>query len=269
MPLRLTIFPPTEPGIPRVLADGYEYLAGRDTSADLVLDDSRVSREHVRIDGTRGGWRIEDLGSKNGIRVNGEPVHDAVLSARCWLSIGGLPVLAEPAFDAADLAAATERRHSQVTTLPRPDPDASVGAMLARALGTLREASDCERSGLWRVEGDGGLREVVALMPAHPPPSHGALRQALDSCRPIFCSDTAGAEALASRASIAGGGIRALVALPLAFDGQLLGVAYADSLLPGTLFTRLDADVLAGIADHMALTLAATTVHDAVAASTC
>lgn len=48
--------------------------AGRDESSDVVLHDPSVSRHHARlwIDGSR--VTVEDLGSKNGTRVNGVPV---------------------------------------------------------------------------------------------------------------------------------------------------------------------------------------------------
>jgi hypothetical protein len=47
---------------------------GRSTSCDLVLDDELSSREHceVRLDGNR--LIVTDLGSRNGVLVNGEPI---------------------------------------------------------------------------------------------------------------------------------------------------------------------------------------------------
>jgi pSer/pThr/pTyr-binding forkhead associated (FHA) protein len=41
---------------------------------DLVLDDPEVSRRHAEIRDRGGHFEIEDLGSRNGTRVNGEPV---------------------------------------------------------------------------------------------------------------------------------------------------------------------------------------------------
>ena len=48
---------------------------GRSRECDVVLDDSNVSRRHARIDlGEDGAWTVEDLGSTNGVQVNGARV---------------------------------------------------------------------------------------------------------------------------------------------------------------------------------------------------
>ena len=48
---------------------------GRSRECDVVLGDSNVSRRHARIDlGEDGAWTVEDLGSTNGVQVNGARV---------------------------------------------------------------------------------------------------------------------------------------------------------------------------------------------------
>lgn len=49
-------------------------VVGRSRECDVVLDDSNVSRRHAEIRPTGQGWLVEDLGSTNGVRVNGRPV---------------------------------------------------------------------------------------------------------------------------------------------------------------------------------------------------
>ena len=44
---------------------------GRSRECDVVLDDSGISRRHAEIRPTPDGWEIEDLGSTNGVLVNG------------------------------------------------------------------------------------------------------------------------------------------------------------------------------------------------------
>ena len=54
---------------------------GRSRDCDIVLDDTGISRRHAEIRPAGGGWEIEDLGSTNGVLVNGaqiggpEPLH--------------------------------------------------------------------------------------------------------------------------------------------------------------------------------------------------
>lgn len=46
-------------------------VVGRGRDCDIVLEDSGVSRRHAELRPGDGGWSIEDLGSTNGVRVNG------------------------------------------------------------------------------------------------------------------------------------------------------------------------------------------------------
>jgi pSer/pThr/pTyr-binding forkhead associated (FHA) protein len=50
---------------------GRRILAGRAASADLRIDDPRVSRLHARIEMREDGVYVEDLGSRNGTAVDG------------------------------------------------------------------------------------------------------------------------------------------------------------------------------------------------------
>ena len=47
---------------------------GRRSTCDYVLTDNEVSREHARIIVGDQSFAIEDLGSANGVTVNGEPI---------------------------------------------------------------------------------------------------------------------------------------------------------------------------------------------------
>ncbi|WP_372790428.1 FhaA domain-containing protein [Paraconexibacter sp.] len=49
-------------------------VLGRSRDCDVVIGDSNVSRRHAEIRPHAGGWVVEDLGSTNGVRVNGRPV---------------------------------------------------------------------------------------------------------------------------------------------------------------------------------------------------
>jgi pSer/pThr/pTyr-binding forkhead associated (FHA) protein/S1-C subfamily serine protease len=60
----------------RRVAVGAELVIGR-RKADVVLDDSQVSRRHAVVRPVEGGVEIEDLGSANGTCVNGEAIKTA------------------------------------------------------------------------------------------------------------------------------------------------------------------------------------------------
>ena len=53
-------------------------VVGRET-ADLALDDARVSRAHCRVGFDGALWTVEDLGSRNGTFIDGLRVHEPAL----------------------------------------------------------------------------------------------------------------------------------------------------------------------------------------------
>ena len=240
---------------------------GRDPDSDIHLGDARVSRDHLVLDGTGPVWQIEDLASKNGTRINGLPVHRAAIDRRVWISVGGLPIQAEP-IGAGQLRTDRDTRnriqHAANRVRQALDPGLAGELLIRRCLEAARRLADCERAGLWLIDRS-GKRELVRIIGDRQPPlSQGVIGQVLETGRPVFCSDTAGAEALARRESVIAGGIRAVMALPLKHDQRLLGALYADSRQPGKLFTELDGELLMGIADQLRLILASTHLHSAI-----
>jgi predicted component of type VI protein secretion system len=55
-----------------VASDG--ALLGRSRDCDVILDDANVSRHHAEIRPSGGSWTVRDLGSTNGVKVNGRRV---------------------------------------------------------------------------------------------------------------------------------------------------------------------------------------------------
>lgn len=67
-----------------------ETLLGRSPDCGLALPDGEVSRRHACLHVTPGGVRLEDLGSTNGTRLNGIPLHgSATLLAGDRVTVGG------------------------------------------------------------------------------------------------------------------------------------------------------------------------------------
>src|SRR3954470_6328876 len=101
MALRLRVANGARSGSEITVAD--ELLLGREVEgAGALADDLQVSRRHARIARTEaGGLLIEDLGSRNGTFVNGQPVTEARrVDARDRITIGTtaidvIPVRAE------------------------------------------------------------------------------------------------------------------------------------------------------------------------------
>src|SRR5688572_13493525 len=70
------------------LPDGATTM-GRADENDIVLSGDLVSRKHARIELRGDALTVEDLGSRNGTRVNGLPVHTRIaLKIGDSLSVG-------------------------------------------------------------------------------------------------------------------------------------------------------------------------------------
>jgi adenylate cyclase len=67
-------------------------VAGRAPTCDLVLDDSSISRRHARFDTDAHGCRVTDLGSRNGVYLNGELIPEAQLRDGDTLMLGRVPL---------------------------------------------------------------------------------------------------------------------------------------------------------------------------------
>jgi Protein of unknown function (DUF3662)/FHA domain len=63
----------------RTVLSGSRLLIGRSRDCDVTVEDPNVSRRHAELRNEDGRWIITDLGSTNGIKVNGRRVEQAAL----------------------------------------------------------------------------------------------------------------------------------------------------------------------------------------------
>lgn len=66
---------------------------GRIPDCEVQLLDGNVSRKHARILHRNEEYQIEDLGSKNGVYVNGVKVEKCILRKNDVIDIGGIKIL--------------------------------------------------------------------------------------------------------------------------------------------------------------------------------
>ncbi len=102
---------------------------GRSPECEYVLDDARVSRRHARLDLDENGITIEDLGSANGVIVNGLRIDAPTrLAGGDAISLGGDLLSID---ERVDEEPSSEKRRStlpgQVTLRPPPN-DSSEGS---------------------------------------------------------------------------------------------------------------------------------------------
>lgn len=78
---RLEVSPPGKTPPYQVTLPDRPVNLGKSPACDIVLTDEFVSRVHARLVPVADGWRIEDLGSRNGTRINGRETGAALLAS--------------------------------------------------------------------------------------------------------------------------------------------------------------------------------------------
>ena len=271
----VTFHPPDGPALTRAIASG--DVVGRDPDVSVHLTHASISRRHARFQREDdGSWSVVDLGSKNGLRVDGHRVGRAVLAQEQWFAIGDVFARFECLSAAqAERRAADERSRRTASQTLRAVlvDDARDPSRLQRALAAFVELAECRRGFVLRGNGRGAFVVAAAHRAADTPRRAGdfdgssaAVERCLLERRPIFVSSPPDVAWLKDRASIVAGGVRALVCLPLLDGGDWLGMLYADTDDGARVFDELDAELLGAFAEDVATWLAAQALDARVAA---
>ena len=72
----------------RTVLSGNRVVIGRSRDCDVALDDPNVSRRHAELRNHGGTWVVADLGSTNGVKLNGRRVSEAPLKPGDEIAIG-------------------------------------------------------------------------------------------------------------------------------------------------------------------------------------
>lgn len=267
MQARLIAYPSDAAALPRWLATGKRLRIGRSADCDLVLDDGSVSREHAELFSENGGWRLRDLGSKNGVHVDGMPVRDLLLPPSCWLRFGDVHCEFAQFDDAqADALRAREqdRRARSAILTQQVAAGTRYDTMLDDVLQGVLELSGCTRGFLLLLAPDGDYMvkaslgaDERALGRGEFTGSVGAVGRALGERRPVVVNQVGSEAWLARRASIVDSGVQSLVCLPLLEGDKVLGAVYADRRGRGEPITAVDLELLQAFAETATLWLLA------------
>ena len=263
MPAWLTLHPPEGVAFARVVGDDEAMVIGRAPDCGIVLAHDSVSRHHARLArDASGAWVIEDLGSKNGLRIDGLATARAVLGEARWFAVGDVFArfeLLSPDQSERRAAGDQARRTASQTLRALLVDDARDPARLQRALAAFVELAECRRGFVLRGNGRVAFAVAAVHRAADASParsdfdgSSAALERCLLARRPLFVSNPPDVAWLKDRASIVAGGVRAIVCLPLLDGGDLLGMLYADTDDGARVFDELDAELLGAFAEDMA-----------------
>ena len=276
MPARLCVHIPDDAAVVRLLDDGARVSIGRDASCDVVAVHASISRRHAQLSHNALGWHIEDLGSKNGVRVDGERVQRATLGSHSWFSIGDVycefEVLEESQREILAQHAERRRYNSRVW-VDRIASAESGEKLIAHILTAVVELAECQRGFLLVGDGHGEMTvraryNLLAedISDSKFDGSRSALERSLRERRLVMFTAADDHAWLKHQANVVALGLRSLVCLPLEHDSDLVGAVYADSDILGRVFTTLDAQLLRAFAEQAALTVSAARVDGRLAA---
>ena len=195
-------------------------VVGRAEQVDVTIDDADASREHAELVHDHRGLHIHDLGSKNGVLLNGVRVETSLVRDRDELQIGATVLVYDD--PAAAAVAAISAADDLVTEVPRArdeiessDPKRAEDAPHDRESAAGARESTNTPSDSTDSQGESGPRE-----PARAPTSDEAPATLLDepSPRPLSPQEPA---------SIPIGGAQR------SSPGATPGASFADVLLYG------------------------------------
>jgi pSer/pThr/pTyr-binding forkhead associated (FHA) protein len=256
--LRLSPVAPA-PNLPVIdLGEGESKTIGRGHHADILIDDASLSRLHARLSiDQMGKLAIDDLGSTNGILVNGRQELSGVLVPGDTVQFGRIEYLVgradAPATPTPDRSVASHTVLHRVAMAPTSNVDRlaleallatsremmafdDLPALLDRVLDRLVAIVKPDRAAILLVDGETGAMTPRAVRPA------GAYSSVSE-----FASSTIVHEALASRdtfivhdigmdarlqqaASVMLAGVRSVICVPLLGRSGPIGALYADKL---------------------------------------
>jgi transcriptional regulator with GAF, ATPase, and Fis domain len=147
---------------------GQPYTLGRAATNRIVLKDDLCSREHAEVSYNEGRWRIRDLNSLNGTRVNNEPLDGEIalnpkdivhLGRTDLIFVEGMHQLPEPPPLPGGDGVSIKKRLGQTrfqTPLPPPPPMEGGAEAQTVPIGIQRHALSRDLSLLYRLALDMG-----------------------------------------------------------------------------------------------------------------
>ena len=134
------------------------YILGRDATCDIHVNNSRISRSHLRIHFTGSNWEVTDLGTSNGTFLNGKSITSLKLKDVSQIYIGGIDNLKVrfqvlTGTQAANIKASTHSIETDATTFinqPIKDENDQSGPTRVRLQHRIRIGRDSSND--WVVD---------------------------------------------------------------------------------------------------------------------
>ena len=260
--------------------DAETVLIGRGSDCDVRLEDPLASRHHCRLERLGPELHIVDLESRNGTWLGAERIDRRALGKDDVLRIGSTHLRFTG--DLLDHLGSIESTRTQETpreqgllqtllavarSLEQEDRIERSASLLIDAAVSLTRA---ERGFLFLLE-DGKTSLAMARNFAKEPVpapegkfSRTLLERTLHGNGPVLLDDAAAEGEFAGVESISDLGLRSLLAIPLRYRGEVMGLLAVDHRLTSAAFHRQDISLLGGLAGLASAYLGATRLGQAM-----
>ncbi len=277
------------PNVPAIrLEVGQSKTVGRGRQADVIVDDASLSRLHARMAVDQDGQlSIDDLGSTNGVFVNGAEQLSSYLTLGDTVRFGRVEYVVgsddeTTPMEEAPVVSQTILRRLAISEAPKVDKLAleallatsremmafeDLPALLERVLDRLSSIVKPDRAAILLVDAETGAMIPRAVRPsgAYSSVSEFAsstvVSQAMESRDVFIVHDVRLDPRLQQAASVLVAGVRSVICVPLLGRSGPIGALYADKLGLEQFAPDL-ADYAAAFAGHAAAALETAQLYD-------
>lgn len=245
-------------------------IIGRSPDVEIVIADQVVSRRHARVWLEGGAVTVDDLGSRNGVLVNGKQVRHASLSPGDTLTVGEvvfnivkredlLGTQAVITFDSGSTLCETfvQGESGRFPVLYKAaqllGSVFDLDELLEQILAVVFESLPVSRGFVLTLSKDTGALEVRTSLSrddndAGPPLSHGILDHVIAKRESILTLDAQDDSRFRESRSIVGYHIHAAMCAPMYGRESIVGAIYVDSGQGGGAYADDDLQLLTVIA---------------------
>jgi len=231
------------------VSPGQSKVIGRSGDADAIVDEPSLSRQHARLSmATDGGVTVEDLGSTNGVFVNGTQRRVATIVPGDTIRLGALEFKTDTGRSRTEFpdGSMIRRRQADRTVVDRAALEALLSTareimafddlqgLLDRVLDRLQAILKPDRSAILLIDPATGelrprsVRPAGAYTTVSEFASSTAVHESLLSREVLVVEDAAADARLQNAASVLNAGVRSAISVPLLGRSGPIGALYAD-----------------------------------------
>ena len=265
------------------VSPGQSKVIGRSADADATIEEPSLSRQHARLSMAQdGSVTVEDLGSTNGVFVNGTQRRVATLTPGDTVRLGAFEFKTDTGRSRTEFpdGSLVRRRQADRAIVDRAALEALLSTsreimafgdlqgLLDRVLDRLQAILTPDRSAILLIDQKTGdlvprsVRPAGAYQNVSDFASSTAVHESLNSREVLVVEDAKADARLRDAVSVVQAGVRSAISVPLLGRSGPIGALYADrTALRGT-FEAQQIDYAAAFAAHAAAALETAQLYD-------